>query len=100
MTGDLTKQVRAVDPDYLEWIRQMSCIVGYRCQGPVAPHHMETVGSGGSDHFTLPICSWHHAEIHMLGERTMSDRYIVNWWYEVARLEKRWYMTEKGGHNG
>jgi hypothetical protein len=98
MTGDLTKQMRVVDQDYLDWIRGMQCIVGYRCQGAVVPHHLETRGAGGSDHFTLPLCGWHHSEIHMTGERTLGDRYVVDWWREVARLEERWWT--KGGHNG
>ena len=98
MTGDLIKRARVADPDYLEWIRQMPCMVGYRCQGTVVPHHLESRGAGGSDHYVIPLCGLHHAEIHMIGERTMGDRYLVNWWYEVARLEERWWTKE--GRNG
>lgn len=58
-------------PEYLSFVRQKTCeFLSYRvgqlpvCFGPVVPHHMKTVGSGGSDLTAVPLCDKHHTKWH------------------------------------
>lgn len=52
------------DPDFLNAIRNLNCLV---CgQGPVDPHHIKTVGSGGGDDWfnVIPLCRMDHTDWH------------------------------------
>lgn len=51
----LDKPHREVAPDHLEFVRTLPCCF---CGKPPrsAPHHVETVGSRGSDFFAIPVC--------------------------------------------
>ena len=35
----------------------------YPCQGSVEAHHVKTRGAGGGDNQTVPLCSYHHAQL-------------------------------------
>ena len=62
--------------------KDKTCIVCNR-QG-VDLHHVKTRGSGGSDEeFNLmPLCRWHHSQIHTEGLNKLSMKYRVRNWLE------------------
>lgn len=57
---------------------KICCAYDYNCRQfhfDVISHHMETVGSGGSDMTCVPLCVDHHTEWHKQG----------NAWFEKHR---------------
>lgn len=63
------------------------CIIcGESREGFVCLHHVKTRKSGGSDEtFNLmPLCAWHHTEIHKIGLVNMAkkNKSIHNWLIE------------------
>lgn len=65
-----------IDLDYLAWIRAHECAApselagGRPCGGLMESHHIFGRGMGGGkrdDRFTVPLCCYHHREIHDTG---------------------------------
>jgi hypothetical protein len=72
----IPKPKRQQDKDYLLYIRTLPCAVhNSDCYGEVVPHHTKTKGAGGSDYATIPLCSKHHTEIHLIGKDTFMTKY-------------------------
>ena len=70
------KPIREKAPDYLDYIRSLRCLCyGPECTGDVAPHHAKSVGAGGSDYLTIPLCARHHAEAHQSGLSSLEYRH-------------------------
>jgi hypothetical protein len=63
---------------------------------PVALHHENTQGSGGTDDDwnLLPLCAEHHTEIHKKGSRFMAAKYPqIRGWY----IQNNWFICELTG---
>ena len=91
------KKKRYESPEYMAFIRTKSCLV---CDsGETVPHHTVSVGAGGSDLLTIPLCADHHNlggdSIHRLGKTTFPEHHNLDIWEEIARLLIEW--VEKGG---
>lgn len=86
------KNKRTVNPELLETVRNMRCII---CNAyPCDPHHITTQGAGGGDtgDNLLPICRVHHTEVHKIGVKTFIKRYLaVRIWMED---HERWDVLE------
>ena len=83
------KQIRIVDKKHLARIRKLPCIVkNSECFGSIVAHHVDTVGSGGSDLNTVPICIGHHAEIHFIGRYSFEEKYDVNFMEYIEGLKR------------
>ena len=82
------KQRRIVDNKYLAKIRKLQCIVkNSKCFGRVVAHHTKTIGSGGSDKDTVPICVGHHTELHFIGRDSFQDKYGINFKEYIKQLK-------------
>jgi len=86
------KIVRELDKKYLEYIRSQSCLIRALCYGDVDCHHSPSVGSGGSDLTTIPLCRKHHSEAHQAGVETFQNKYGVNFDEERVRLLKNYII--------
>ena len=83
------KQIRIVDKNHLARIRKLPCIVkNSDCFGSIVAHHTDSVGSGGSDKDTVPICIGHHAEGHTIGWTTFQEKYDVNFKEYIEGLKR------------
>ncbi len=84
--------MRRRDPKHLEWIRSMPCCVpGCRRASPydvIHPHHARTVGAGGSDRETVPLCVEHHNEFHSLSGGRL--RFNAKYGIDLAALAKEY----------
>lgn len=70
-------------PAFLQWLRTKNCCIGGTCAGRIEAAHVRTGTDGGmgskpSDRYAIPMCASHHAEQHMAGEATFSERHNVN----------------------
>ena len=86
------KQKRIIDKKYLAWIKTQPCLVSdFDCRGDVVYHHTVTVGAGGSDYDTVPLCSRHHIlGVHSMGCQTFQDVYEIDFEVEIKRLNKKY----------
>ena len=80
MIKKFEKQKRETDKKYLEYIRTLPCVVGdSECCGDIAAHHTVSVGSGGSDYLTIPLCVRHHIPgVHVMGKDTFQEFYNLD----------------------
>lgn len=67
--------------EYLDFIRQQSCLICSRHQAD--PHHWRKGTDGGtglkpSDFFCIPLCREHHAEAHNLSDKRFAEKYDIN----------------------
>jgi hypothetical protein len=72
----LGKTVRLRDKDHRHFVLRQPCLVCGRV--PSDPHHLtftqpRALGRRVSDEFTVPICRFHHRELHRSGDE-------VTWW--------------------
>lgn len=77
---------RETDKAYRKYIEKQPCMVGIDCLGDVISHHIETVGSGGSDYSCINLCMKHHNEIHAMGKDTFQRKYNIDFNKERIRL--------------
>lgn len=69
---------------HLQWIRGHYCAVeNAECHGKIEAHHVRLTGDGGTslkpgDNCAVPLCGFHHREIHNLGQRSFDRKYKVN----------------------
>ncbi len=80
------KITRETDKEYLDYIRSHACLIGILCYGKVEPHHDPTVGAGGSDYTSVPLCRKHHSEVGQIGKKRFQEKYGVNFDKERVRL--------------
>lgn len=64
------------------------CACGAR---PCDPHHVPSVGAGGLDGDTVPMCRAHHEEFHAHGEATFCRVYGIDLRAEARAL--RWRVA-------
>jgi hypothetical protein len=78
-----------------EWFRQMNCLVCGKI--PSDPHHVRTRGAGGVDKDNIvPLCRFHHTELHTGGRHTFARKYGVNLNEKALEYEAR-YQAHEGG---
>jgi len=58
---------------HLDFIRSLPCAVAGCTNGPIEAAHVRRGTDGGtalkpSDIWTIPVCHFHHAEVHRIGE--------------------------------
>jgi len=84
----MPKQTREVDKAYLKYIRSQPCIINNsECYGEIVYHHTISVGAGGPDHLSIPVCVAHHIPgVHALGKETFQKKYNVEFDKEIIRL--------------
>lgn len=78
----------------------MRCLIK-GCKNPnIDMHHVKTRGSGGSDdeNNLMPLCRWHHTEVHQIGMHKFSKKYedvnnflIANGW-ELDVSRNKWRL--------
>jgi hypothetical protein len=67
--------------------RTLPCLV---CGAyPSDPHHVRSVGAGGRDADTVPLCRGCHTEVHTIGRETFAAKHGVDVRAEAARLAKQ-----------
>ncbi len=66
-------------PGHLQWVRGCDCCVTIHgaCAGKIHAHHVKTKGAGGLDNQVVPLCNFHHGEIHTIGRDTFENKYGV-----------------------
>jgi len=80
------KPTRETNKNYLAYIKTLHCLCkNSACTGDIAPHHVFTRGSGGSDYETIPLCAYHHNEAHNTGRNTFARKYIMDYTEEFLR---------------
>lgn len=76
---------------HLKWVRGHECAVamrspdlieGKQCSGRIEAAHIRVGTDGGmgvkpGDNWAIPLCSFHHAEQHRMGELTFSVIYGI-----------------------
>lgn len=75
------------DEKYLNWIRQLPCIVCDK-KGPSDPNHIWNTGGGGGkyqDHLALPFCRPCHTEYHHLGHEPFEKRKGLSFELEIMK---------------
>lgn len=68
---------------YLNWIRRQPCLVDYVV---AQAHHTTSVGSGGSDFRTVPLCHRCHRELHRMGQQSFEAKHRLDLAEAVIRL--------------
>ena len=65
--------------DYHLKVRRFPCMIGVGCTGDVVGHHVKAVGAGGLDMANeVPLCWWHHGEVHDWGRPRFERKYGVS----------------------
>jgi len=76
------------------WVKAQPCLVGPngKCAGDIENHHVKTGGgSRRSDaRFIVPICQYHHQQLHIIGRRTFEIFYNVHLETAAAQCELDW----------
>lgn len=86
---------------YLRWVRTFPCIV---CgNGDVHAHHVQVcnpngIGTKPSDFRTLPLCPYHHNDLHMTGERRFWEYWDQNPLILIAAQLMRWADDHPDGN--
>lgn len=86
----LSKPKRKKDPELLNHIRSLKCLI---CKKPSEVHHVWHQASGGpdADFNCINLCRQHHQEAHVLATKRMALKYNqFNEWL----LVKGWYFDE------
>lgn len=70
---------REIDELFLAFIRRQSCAVPL-CGKLAEPHHLKTRGAGGSDLTCIPLCRYHHMDVHNIGTKRFNEKHNVDLW--------------------
>lgn len=82
------KEVREVDEAYLRFIRSLPCLVqDNECVGSIHAHHTISRGAGGSDYTCIPLCFFHHHEVHTCGKQTFANIHKFDYEKQINRLK-------------
>jgi hypothetical protein len=95
----LNKPYQVRSKRYLDWIREMPCIVclilDSTAVGPSEPHHVSNRVHGGvstkaSDYRVVPLCHFHHQQHHNVGKQTFSRQHNINLEEVITNLNRIW----------
>ena len=91
---NLEKPIRYQNKKYLLWVARMPCIAkSPQCIGNVSAHHVKSRKSGGDDLQTIPLCAFHHQEVHTIGRESFQKKYNIDFRDEIIKLLKS-YIRE------
>ena len=82
-------------PKHRAWIKKQRCAIDDgECGGVVDPHHVRNGTDGGmglkpNDKWCVPLCRWHHGQLHRDGWRTFERLHNINLRSEALRLAER-----------
>jgi hypothetical protein len=95
LVSALAKESRHRDKEHRRFVSSQPCIVCDR--SPTDAHHLRfaqprALGMKVSDEFTVPICRFHHRELHRVGDERV-------WWHNlnIDPLPIASYLWERGG---
>lgn len=74
--GNLSKPVKIIDEDYLDWIREQPCVVSGHTH--VVAHHVQRKSQGRNDYLTVPLTHELHTELHKIGVETFEKKHAVD----------------------
>lgn len=73
---------------YLDYINTLPCCI---CGNYAENHHIKGHGQGGtskaSDLFTMPLCRYHHDDLHR-GVMTWEAKHGIQWYYVGRTLNR------------
>lgn len=72
----MIKPKRYENKTYREYIKSLPCCI--TGQSDVDPHHVKSVGSGGSDLTMIPLAHELHQECHSIGLKTFQAKYNID----------------------
>ena len=68
--------------DYTKYLHSIKCVVCDVTEGkktfPVQSHHVEPIRDKYSDFAQVPLCVFHHSELHRLSRRGFARRYNLD----------------------
>ena len=80
----IRKEPQYRSPGYLRSIRKLECACAktLTCCGEIEAAHVRTGTDGGasvkpSDFWTIPLCHYHHAQQHRIGELAFEKQYAI-----------------------
>ncbi len=68
---------REESPEFLGFVRLFLCATP-GCDADSHAHHLKSRGAGGSDFTAVPLCWFHHSEIHQLWRDRFEAKYSVD----------------------
>ena len=78
------KEKRIVNKSHLDRVKKMQCLICLKLG--VDAHHLDSVGSGGSDFSVVPLCRDHHREFHTMGIILFEEKYKINIWRDCWQI--------------
>lgn len=93
-------------PGHLKFIRSLECAVHGACRGGIEAAHVRRGTDGGtgvkpSDCYTIPLCAYHHARQHAIGEQQFEKEYRINMrkiadgLWRISDARKRWEASRE-----
>jgi len=90
----IQKPKREVDKAYKKYIERQPCLCqSSDCVGDIVCHHTVSVGAGGSDFLTVPLCGEHHVGgtgVHQMGKDTFQEFHNIDFQTEIINLLKNY----------
>lgn len=96
----MLKEKRVKNNGLLNLIRALPCWI---CKYPPRSeaHHVHSRGAGGGDLFNMviPLCTFHHREIHNIGTNSMAEKYnkfkewLINHHWYYCEVRKTWRVS-------
>ncbi len=76
----LREPTRIDCPGHLAWVRNthQCAVFDENCLGKNQAHHVTTKGAGGGDDTAVPLCVFHHGEVHNIGIKTFEKKYVLD----------------------
>jgi len=86
----LPKPERMRDPQYLEFVRSLPCLIPGCTLRHCDPHRVVSRPRGGGNDQVVPLCRRHHREAHALGRVKFQRVYGLSFPEAIARVHD-WY---------
>ena len=89
---EFPKPQRESNPDYIRWLKEQpewACVVTGDLEAD--PHHVQSVGAGGSDVLVVPLSREFHTEVH--SDPTFWNKHklvLCEWFYNKHKIDLRW----------
>jgi len=69
-------------------VREMPCLVGSDCSGPIQACHVVSRGAGGTRRDLISLCSHHHHQQHQIGILSFQEHYGLDLRAEADAIAK------------